>query len=378
MTTAWIDLRGRKAEETTDIIKAAADFGIEAVVGDTTGAHPDGVQWVALDTGHGGGVNGHALNGAAVNGSVLNGADVHVHALGNGASGLTALRARDKKEGIFVDVTDADTLQAACTAVRNGHLTVIRFKDPTKIPLEIVLAAGSRRGAKIMTFVSDLAEAKVVMSVLESGPDGVIMSPRSAAEVEGLAQLCKSTRGQIELKEFTVTEIVDAGTGDRVCVDTCSNFMPDEGILIGSFGGSFLLCCSETHPLPYMPTRPFRVNAGAVSSYVLSNPERTNYLSELRQGHSVIGVRTNGETRPLVVGRCKIETRPLLLIRARSADGDTASMILQNDWHVRVLGRGGEVLNITELAAGSVVMGHTAARVARHVGMAVDEYCLEQ
>ena len=47
-----------------------------------------------------------------------------------------------------------------------------------------------------------------------------------------------------------------------------------------------------------MPTRPFRVNAGAVSSYVLSTVERTNYLSELRQGHTVTGVRVNGETRP--------------------------------------------------------------------------------
>ena len=74
--------------------------------------------------------------------------------------------------------------------MRAGLLTVIRFKDPTKIPLEIVIAAGSRRGAKIMTFVSDLAEAKVVMSVLESGPDGVIMAPRSVAEVEALGRLC--------------------------------------------------------------------------------------------------------------------------------------------------------------------------------------------
>jgi 3-amino-4-hydroxybenzoic acid synthase len=68
--------------------------------------------------------------------------------------------------------------------------------------------------------------------------------------------------------------------------------------VVGAFGGGFLLCCSETHPLPYMPTRPFRVNAGAVSSYVLSSVERTNYLSELCQGDSVTGVRVNGETRP--------------------------------------------------------------------------------
>jgi 3-amino-4-hydroxybenzoic acid synthase len=256
-------------------------------------------------------------------------------------------------------------------------LTVIRFKDPTKIPLEIVLAAGSRRGAKIMTFVSDLSEAKVVMSVLESGPDGVIMTPRSAAEVEALGRLCSPVRGQLALKEFSVTDIADAGTGDRVCVDTCSNFFRDEGLLVGAFGGGFLLCCSETHPLPYMPTRPFRVNAGAVSSYILSSPDRTNYLSELRQGHTVTAVRVNGDTRPVVVGRAKIETRPLLLIKARSADGDEASLMLQYDWHVRMLGRAGAVHNITELTPGSIILGYAAAR-ARHVGMAVDEYCLEQ
>ena len=166
-----------------------------------------------------------------------------------------------------------------------------------------------------MTFVSDLSEAKVVMSVLESGPDGVIMTPRSAAEVEALGRLCSPVRGQLALKEFSVTDIADAGTGDRVCVDTCSNFFRDEGLLVGAFGGGFLLCCSETHPLP------FRVNAGAVSSYILSSPDRTNYLSELRQGHTVTAVRVNGDTRPVVVGRAKIETRPLLLIKARSADG---------------------------------------------------------
>jgi len=99
------------------------------------------------------------------------------------------------------------------------------------------------------------------------------------------------------------------------------------------------------------------VNAGAVSSYVLSCVERTNYLSELCQGDTVTGVRVSGETRPLVVGRVKIETRPLLLVKARSQDGDAASIMLQNDWHVRMLGPGGLVHNITELKAGSVLLG---------------------
>ena len=371
MTTAWIDIRNCRHDEIADIVGMAAEHQIEAVVSNAeadeiVGARPAGVQWVTFNDASKGPI------------TVNTGTDVRVHSFNGHASDLLASHLRlSKKDGILIDVDNKDRLDEACAAVRAGMLTVIRFKDPTKIPLEIVLAAGSRRGAKIMTFVSDLDEASVVMSVLESGPDGVIMAPQSAAEVEALARLCSPTRSHLALKEFSVTQIANAGTGDRVCVDTCSNFFLDEGLLVGSFGGGFLLCCSETHPLPYMPTRPFRVNAGALSSYILSSPGRTNYLSELSQGDTVTGVNVNGDTRPMVVGRAKIETRPLLLIKAQSADGDTASVILQNDWHVRVLGPAGAVLNITELKPGSVILGHTAPR-ARHVGMAVDEYCLEK
>ncbi len=367
MTTAWLDLRNRKTDDIVEIVEAAVENQIEAVitngVADGKLKRRNGIQLVAFKDDDAAGTAD---------------ADISVHSYNGRTSDLLASQMKQgQKDGILIDVTNKDNLEDACAAVRAGLLTVIRFKDPTKIPLEIVLAAGSRRGAKIMTFVSDLEEAKVVMSVLESGPDGVIIAPRSMADIETLGQLCGPRRGHLQLKEFSVTEISNAGTGDRVCVDTCSNFFPDEGLLVGSFGGGFLLCCSETHPLPYMPTRPFRVNAGAVSSYILSTVERTNYLSELRQGHTVTGVRVTGETRPMVVGRCKIETRPLLLVKTQSADGETASILLQNDWHVRVLGRGGAVHNITELAVGTIVMGYSAAR-ARHVGMPVDEYCLEQ
>jgi 3-amino-4-hydroxybenzoic acid synthase len=369
VTTAWIDIRGCDVGKAAEFVSAAVENQIEAVITDVTadkaiGARRNGIQWVTFDD------SAKAANGE--------GGDVSVHNFNGHANELFASRLKlSDKEGILIDVDNKERLDEACAAVRAGMLTVIRFKDPTKIPLEIVLAAGSRRGAKIMTFVSDLAEASVVMSVLESGPDGVIMTPKSVADVELLGKLCTPTRPILELREFLVTEISNAGTGDRVCVDTCSNFHEDEGMLVGSFGGGFLLCCSETHPLPYMPTRPFRVNAGAVCSYVLSSVDRTNYLSELRQGHIVTGVRVNGETRPLTVGRAKIETRPLLLVKTKSRDGETASILLQNDWHVRVLGPGGIVHNITELKAGDVMLGYTAAR-SRHVGMAVDEYCLEQ
>ena len=372
MTTAWLDLRECDKGKFDDMIAAAIEHKIEAVVVDgdaaeAIGERRPGIKWVALQKHGKSNGNGHAPTDA----------DVHVYARNGGDLELSAASLRSHKAGVLVDVFDRGSLDEACAAVRAGMLTVVQFKDPTKIPLEIVLAAGSRRGAKVMTSVSDVSEAKIVMSVLESGPDGVIMAPRSPDDVAALGSLCTPQTGQLDLKEFEVTEVIDAGTGDRVCVDTCSNFRLDEGILVGSFGGGFLLCCSETHPLPYMPPRPFRVNAGSVYSYVLSTPERTNYLSELHQGHAITGVSATGATRPLVVGRAKIETRPLILLKARTADGETASIILQNDWHVRMLGPGGVVLNCTELKPGSVMLG-LAGRKARHVGMAIDEYCVEQ
>jgi len=371
MTTAWIDLRDSKFEQLSEMVDAAIENSIEGVVFDDEtkariGACRSEIKWISIP---------RAGNGG---GNPAPDADACVRHHDAGGLDLTAVAARNNhRSGVLIDVRDKQSLDEACAAVRAGMLTVVQFKDPTKIPLEIVLASGANRGAKVMTFVSNVEDAKIVMSVLESGPDGVIMTPRSVADVTALGRTCSPRNVRLALKEFEVTEVTNAGTGDRVCVDTCSNFGLDEGLLVGSFGGTFLLCCSETHPLPYMKTRPFRVNAGAVNSYILSSAERTNYLSELRQGDPVIGVTIDGQTRELVVGRAKIETRPLILVKARSADGQGASIVLQNDWHVRVLGPGGAVLNVTELHPGSVVVGHSGSQ-ARHVGMPIDEYCLEQ
>ena len=58
--------------------------------------------------------------------------------------------------------------------------------------------------------------------------------------------------------------------GDRGCIDTTSIMTKDEGMIVGSTSAGGILVCSETHYLPYMELRPFRVNAGGVHSYVLS------------------------------------------------------------------------------------------------------------
>lgn len=62
----------------------------------------------------------------------------------------------------------------------------------------------------------------------------------------------------------------------------------------------------------YINSRPFRVNAGAVHAYVQAPNGKTAYLSELRSGSEVLVADAAGRTRTAVVGRCKVEVRPMV------------------------------------------------------------------
>jgi 3-amino-4-hydroxybenzoic acid synthase len=294
---------------------------------------------------------------------------------------LDALAADNRATGAtpvagFIDVRDDRTLRLSCAGAMVLPYTVIHFADPTKIPLEIVLAAAESAEGKLVTVVGDLEEAAIVFDVLERGSDGILFTPRSADDVFALARLLEATTPQLELSTLTVESIRHVGLGDRVCVDTCSHFEEDEGILVGSYSSGFVLCCSETHPLPYMPTRPFRVNAGALHSYTLGPDNRTNYLSEVGSGSALLAVGADGRTRRVVVGRAKLESRPLLEIRTHAEDGRLVSLTVQDDWHVRVLGPGGKVLNVTELQTGDELLGYLATD-KRHVGLPIGEFCKE-
>jgi len=268
-------------------------------------------------------------------------------------------------------------LTLACDAAIALPYTVVQFKDPTKIPLEIVIAAADSSPGELICRAADIEEAQIIVDVLEKGSEGVLMAPRGADEVFGLVNMLRTRTSELTLSKLTVDGIEHRGLGDRVCVDTCSHFEEDEGMLVGSYSHGFVLCCSETHPLPYMPTRPFRVNAGALHSYVLGQDNRTNYLSELKAGATTLAVGADGRTRRIVVGRIKLESRPMLSISATSEEGVAVNLIVQDDWHVRVLGPGGVVLNVTELKPGDQLLGYVATD-KRHVGWPVGEFCVEK
>lgn len=288
-----------------------------------------------------------------------------------------ALRHPEREFGRFVEVFDAASLEAACGSARTEQWSVLLFRDPTKIPLEIVIAAAAGSSGSLITVAADPEEAEIIFGVLELGSDGVMMAPRAVGDAARLKAAARTDTPPLNLVELEVVSTAHVGMGERACVDTCTYFREDEGILVGSHSKGMVLCVSETHPLPYMPTRPFRVNAGAIHSYTLSQNSRTNYLSELQSGSKVLAVDTKGQTRLVTVGRVKIESRPLISIDAVSADGQQVNLILQDDWHVRVLGPGGVVLNSTELKTGDKLLGYLPTE-DRHVGYPIDEFCLEK
>lgn len=371
MTNLWADLRGLDPDLANAVRQAAVHARVHAVVSDDPVSLAE-LPPTVLKVYAGSDLDGWASGNALVASPDEYKADLLVLPVHTGDE-LRRLAELGPDHVGFVRVHDQASLELACASAEGRARTVVEFTDPTKIPLEIVIAAADKSSGELVCAVSGAEEARIVLGVLEKGSEGVLFAPQDPAQVVEMNAATTDVLPPLTLQTLTVTAIDHVGLGDRVCIDTCSHFDTDEGILIGSFAHGFLLCCSETHPLPYMPTRPFRVNAGALHSYVYQGDNRTNYLSELRAGMPVLGVRVDGTVRRMAVGRAKLERRPLLQIDADGPTGEKVSLTVQDDWHVRVLGPGGAVLNVTELTPGTQVLGYLATE-RRHVGYPVDEF----
>jgi 3-amino-4-hydroxybenzoic acid synthase len=366
MRSVWLDI-GEVPEAKGAILEEAVHQRVDAVVANTS-ADFDGLPPTVLRV-----LRVHSAEEAAEQAA---GVDVLLADPRKVDCGELRARHPDVPIAVYVEVIDHETLEQACEAARTQERTVIYFRDPTKIPLEIVLAAAHGAKGTIITVAADIEEAGIIFGVLEHGSDGVLLAPGKVGDATELKRIATTGTERVELEELVVTKVTHVGMGDRACVDTCSYLRKNEGILVGSFSKAMILCVSETHPLPYMPTRPFRVNAGAIMSYTRVGAGRTSYLSELKAGGKVLAVDTDGNTREVVIGRVKIESRPLISVDAVSAAGVEVNLILQDDWHVRVLGPGAAVLNSTELKPGDKVLGHLPTE-DRHVGYPIDEFCVE-
>ena len=165
-----------------------------------------------------------------------------------------------------------------------------------------------------------------------------------------------------------------------MCVDTCTEMAPGDGMLAGNSSDAFLLVHSETIPSPYVATRPFRVNAGALHAYVLVPGGRTKYLSDLRSGDPVLIVNSKGATQQAYVGRCKIERRPLVLVAAEvtgEKGGREIGLVMQNAETVRLTRPDGTALSVAAAKPGDEVLAHVTEG-GRHFGMKVKETLTER
>ena len=164
--------------------------------------------------------------------------------------------------------------------------------------------------------------------------------------------------------------------GDRVCVDTCSSMALGEGMLVGNSSQALFLVHSESVENPFVNTRPFRVNAGPVHAYIRLADGETKYLSEVKSGDQVLVVNFEGKSYPAVVGRAKVERRPLVLVEAEE-NGQTISVILQNAETIRLTTPSGKAVSLVDLKEGSEVLVYRE-KTGRHFGVKIDETIVEK
>lgn len=262
--------------------------------------------------------------------------------------------------------------QERALALAGKHEAVlVEAKAWKVIPHENLIAAYRRKGTRLLVEAADADEAKLLLETLESGVDHVLLPAQHARAMA--AKLDAS--GHETLQVATVCAVRPVGLGDRACLDTASLLRADEGVLTGSASGGLFLLASEAHESGYVASRPFRVNAGAVHAYVLVPGGRTRYLSELHAGDEVLAVDAEGHARAVVLGRVKIERRPMLLVEAE-CDGRVVKTLAQNAETIRLLGPAG-AKSVVELAPGDKVYVRLDEG-GRHFGMSIDETIVER
>ncbi|KZX17118.1 3-amino-4-hydroxybenzoic acid synthase [Methanobrevibacter cuticularis] len=288
-----------------------------------------------------------------------------------------SLKNNGKKIAAYIEIASKSHEQLAVAIGKIADYIILVGKDWTVIPLENIIADLQKRDVKIIAAVSDAEEARLALETLEIGADGILFEPKDFTQIKEIAKIVEDTSSNsYDLKEATITGIRGLTSGDRVCIDTASMMNIGEGMLIGSYSKAMFLVHSESLESEYVASRPFRVNAGPVQAYVMTPGNKTKYLSELETGDEVLVVNKDGKTRPVVVGRVKIEKRPLILIEAEY-EGLKIKTLLQNAETIRLVDSKGEAVSVSELKVGDKIKVFIDDS-ARHFGMAIEETIIEK
>ncbi|MDD1771092.1 MAG: 3-dehydroquinate synthase II [Methanomassiliicoccales archaeon] len=284
------------------------------------------------------------------------------------------LQLEGKKAAQWFDIRSSADVEKAASLKDKVDIIVVSAQDWKVIPLENLIADLQGSKTRLLAVATSPQEAKTFLETLETGVDGVVIQPGSASELKDFHAVTERKMPNVELTAAEVTRIAPASVGDRVCLDTCSIMKVGEGMLVGSQSACLFLVCSESMESEYVASRPFRVNAGAVHAYVLTPGGKTRYLSEMRGGDEALATDSEGNCRAVVVGRSKIERRPLLLVEAKVGKRRFTT-ILQNAETIRLCTPDGPV-SVSELKVGQKVLVRVEEG-GRHFGRAITETIIE-
>ncbi|HID60345.1 MAG TPA: 3-dehydroquinate synthase II [Hadesarchaea archaeon] len=284
-----------------------------------------------------------------------------------------------KKVAASVEVSSKELERAAVKIGKSVDYLIAVTPDWKVIPLENMVAELQGSDVGVLAGVKDAGEAKLAVETLEIGTAGVLLDPRERGADE-IKKVCESFKqlaaDQLKLVPAKVKTVRPVGSGDRACVDTTSLMTVGEGMLVGSQAGGLFLVHSETLPSEFVEPRPFRVNAGAVHAYVRLPGGKTKYISELGAGDEVLVVDAQGKARVCVIGRIKIERRPLLLVEAER-EGEVYKTLLQNAETINLVKKDGKPISVAKLKPGDEVLLLTE-RAGRHFGVKVEESLVER
>jgi len=293
----------------------------------------------------------------------------------SGSADLSALR-RGNADAGYVHILGEEYESFAEAAAEDAEFTIVVGKDWTIIPLENLIA---RIGGEttLVAGVESAEEAETAFETLDIGADAVLLDSDDPDAIRRtIAARDAAEREQLDMSWATVTTVEEAGSADRVCVDTGNLMEDNEGMLVGSMSRGLFFVHAETAESPYVASRPFRVNAGAVHAYVRTPDGGTKYLAELTSGDEVQVVDRDGHTRTAVVGRAKIEKRPMFRVEVETEAGDRIETLLQNAETIKVSTREGRTA-VTDLETGDELLVYLEEG-GRHFGEAIEERIIKQ
>lgn len=290
-----------------------------------------------------------------------------------------ALYIEGKQVGRRVDVSNSEGQSKARAMAGSVEWILLDLGEWKMIPIENIIAACDGGPTKVAARISSPEQVLGAAFALQIGVDALLVDEKTLQT----ALIAKSQRGEVtvdaidetdneelELSLLEVIEVSEGGVGDRVCVDLTSLLEPGEGMIVGSSSKSMILVHGETVESEFVPTRPFRVNAGASNSYIMMADGSTSYLSELKMGDEVLVVNGNEEARSCVVGRVKVEKRPFILFRWKNENDNEAGVLLQQAETVRLISESRGLVSVTELVPGMKLLGWNGG-AGRHVGQTI-------